>query len=77
MIGVEVRDGEYVITLPKMTLVLRRFEFLAALRRGKSLRRREALTRCLASAAEVAAERRARGLRDDDGEEGDAACQRH
>jgi hypothetical protein len=58
MIGVEVKDGLYVITLPKMTLVLQRVEFIAALRKEKQLRRREALAHRLQQAAEVAEARR-------------------
>jgi hypothetical protein len=43
MIGVEVPDGLYIITLPKSVLVLTKTEFIQALRRGKWWRRREAL----------------------------------
>jgi hypothetical protein len=43
MIGLEVRDGFYIITLPKSILALTKAEFIQALRRGKWWRRREAL----------------------------------
>jgi hypothetical protein len=43
LISVDVRDGLYIITLPKCTLVLPKAEFIQALRRGTWWRRREAL----------------------------------
>jgi hypothetical protein len=43
MIGVEVHDGLYIVTITKCTLVLTKAEFIQALRRGKWWRRREAL----------------------------------
>jgi hypothetical protein len=43
MIGVEIREGLYILTLPKCILVLTKAEFIQALRRGKWWRRREAL----------------------------------
>jgi hypothetical protein len=41
MVAMEVRDGWYIVTLPKCVLVLTREEFIQALRRGKWWRRRE------------------------------------
>jgi hypothetical protein len=41
VIGVEVKDGRYVVTLPKYSLVLTKAEFIQALRRGKWWRRRQ------------------------------------
>jgi hypothetical protein len=43
MIAIEVRDGRYIVTLPKSILVLTKAEFIQALRRGKWWRQREAL----------------------------------
>jgi hypothetical protein len=43
MIGIEVKDGFYLISLPKCLVVLTKAEFIQALRRGKWWRRREAL----------------------------------
>ena len=43
MIGVEVRNNLYIITLPKYRLVLTKDQFIQALRQGKWWRRREAL----------------------------------
>jgi hypothetical protein len=43
MITIEIRDGRYVITLPKCVLVLTKAEFIQGLRRGKWWRRREAM----------------------------------
>jgi hypothetical protein len=43
MIGIEVKDGLYLITLPKGLVVLTKAEFIQALRRGKWWRRRETL----------------------------------
>jgi hypothetical protein len=43
MIGVEIKDGLYLVTLPKATLVLSREAFIEALRRGTWWRRQEAL----------------------------------
>ncbi len=37
------QDGQVIIALPKVILVLTREQFIAALRRGKAYRRREAL----------------------------------
>jgi hypothetical protein len=35
MIDVQIRDGRYLITLPKRVLVLTKAEFIQALRRGQ------------------------------------------
>jgi hypothetical protein len=35
MIGVEVRDGLYIMTVPKCVVVLTKQQFIQALRRGK------------------------------------------
>jgi hypothetical protein len=43
MIEVTVRDGFYLVTLPKCVLVLRRAEFIRALARGKWWKRRQAM----------------------------------
>jgi hypothetical protein len=43
MIGITVKNGLYIVTLPKATLVLTRAAFLQALRRGTWWRRRQAL----------------------------------
>ena len=43
MIHVEVRDGFYIVTMPKSILVLTRAEFIQALRRGRWWRRRTAM----------------------------------
>jgi hypothetical protein len=51
MIGVEVKDGWYIITLPKLVLVLDQPSFVNALRQGKQLRRHQALADRLAAAA--------------------------
>jgi hypothetical protein len=44
MIKVDIQGEHYVVTLPKMTLVLTRDEFMTALRRGKWWKRRRVLT---------------------------------
>jgi hypothetical protein len=41
VIEVTVKDGWYVITASKMTLVLSRRQFIEALKAGKAWRRRE------------------------------------
>jgi hypothetical protein len=43
LIGVEVRDGLYIVRLPKSLLVLTKAEFIQALRRGTWWGRRQAL----------------------------------
>jgi hypothetical protein len=43
MIGVKVKDGLYLVTLPQATLVLTRAAFIQALRRGTWWGRRQAL----------------------------------
>jgi hypothetical protein len=40
MIRVQINGEHYVVTLPKMTLVLTKAEFITALRRGKWWKRR-------------------------------------
>jgi hypothetical protein len=42
MIGVEVKDGLYVVRLPKSILVLTKTQFIQALKQGKWWRRRQA-----------------------------------
>ena len=43
MIDIKVKDGLYIITAPKTTLVLTREQFIAALKRGKAWLRAEAM----------------------------------
>jgi hypothetical protein len=43
MIELEVRDGWYIVRLPKCVLVLTRQQFIEALRRGKWWRRQQAM----------------------------------
>jgi hypothetical protein len=43
MIGVEVKDGLYIISLPKCVVVMSKAQFLEALKKGKWWRRRQAL----------------------------------
>jgi hypothetical protein len=43
MIEVTVRDGFYLVTLPKCVLVLTKAEFIRALARGKWWKRRQAM----------------------------------
>jgi hypothetical protein len=43
MIDVTVRDGLYIVTLPKCVLVLTKTEFVRALARGKWWKRRQAM----------------------------------
>jgi hypothetical protein len=43
MIDIKLVDGRYLITLPKLTLVLTKAQFIEALRRGKAYKRQQAL----------------------------------
>jgi hypothetical protein len=43
MIEIALKDGWYVVTLPKGILVLSKAEFIQALRRGKLRKRRAAI----------------------------------
>lgn len=45
MISIQIVKGEVIVTLPKAVLVMSRQEFIAALKRGKSWRRRQARAR--------------------------------
>jgi hypothetical protein len=49
MIGVEVKDGRYVVTLGKHILVMDKVDFVKCLRQGKRWRRRQALSARLAA----------------------------
>ena len=42
MIGIEIINGQVIVTLPKAVLVMTKQDFIAALRRGKAWRRRQA-----------------------------------
>jgi hypothetical protein len=42
-VQVEVKNGWWVIHLPKLTLLLLREEFIRALQRGKAMKRAEAM----------------------------------
>jgi hypothetical protein len=58
MIRVDLEGEHYVVTLPKMTLVLTKAEFITALRRGKWWKRRQVLANRESEMATRSAEKR-------------------
>ncbi len=54
MVELEMRDGWVYVRATKVLLVLSREEFIAALKRGKAVRRRQTLTDRLAQVVEKA-----------------------
>jgi hypothetical protein len=53
MIHIELVDGLYLVTAPKLRLALTKAQFVAALKRAKAMQRQAALAARLAQAEEA------------------------